>query len=120
LKKIKYFPLRAFLSQTHFHYRRVLLFSLHRRDIEKLFATKIWNLRYVGSCCFYTVSQSGCCACMFRFISNGCFFDSTLKIITNNLRDMAISAFCDFIRFDSCLYFLPKNDLFDRAADHDT
>jgi hypothetical protein len=32
-KKLKYFPLRAFLSHTHFHYRYCLLFILQTRDI---------------------------------------------------------------------------------------
>ncbi|MDR0698028.1 MAG: transposase [Tannerella sp.] len=31
----------------------------------------------------------------------------------------ASSAFCDFIRRESILNFLPGNDLFDLAADHD-
>ena len=33
--KIKYFPLRAFLSQTHFHYLPDLLISLQKRDLTR-------------------------------------------------------------------------------------
>jgi hypothetical protein len=41
---LKYFPLRAFLSHTRFHYRQSLLFILFLRDnIFQYFATKVRN-----------------------------------------------------------------------------
>ena len=58
-------------------------------------------------------------ACIFLFGSNGCFVLSTLYMMTNIFRVMAISAFCGFIRLASTLCFFPRNDFFERAADHD-
>jgi len=42
IDKIRYFPLRAFLSHTRFHCRHRLLFILSNRD-NYSFTTKIWN-----------------------------------------------------------------------------
>ena len=135
--------MRAFLYQTHFHlcfarstkhYRHGLIFSLQKRDVT--------GTRHKDTCTLYEVRgmelkphrkillqkqylNQTFAVCIlvlctkyevFLSRSNGCFLDSTLKIMTNNLRAMASSAFCDFIRPDNCRYFFPRNDLLDNAA----
>ena len=89
--KLKYFPLRAFLSHTRFHCRHGLLFILQDGILSiQQFATKVRNWNDAGrNCVRHRISNQAAIACIFLRWSNGCFVFSTLYMITNIFRVMA-------------------------------
>ena len=98
------------LSIVHFA-RRDMTFAIRHKGMELKQCRK-------KLCKAQNLNQAAT-ACIFLFGSKGCFVLSTLKIMTKIFRVIARSAFCDFIRLESTLYFFPRNDLPLLAVAHD-